>query len=78
VLDAEKQEAMIYLDFLSQIKKVCLDFEKLEGKKKNMKSNFLFIVWLEKSQKEKNREEKCTENLSCYKEKFFFPNMRGK
>jgi len=33
--------------------RVCLDFEKLEGKKKNLEGSFLFIVWFEKSQKEK-------------------------
>jgi len=32
---------------------VYLDFGKLEGKKKNLKSSFLSIVWFEKSQKEK-------------------------
>jgi len=57
---------------------VCLDLEKLEGKKKILKSSFLSIVWFEESQKEKNREESCKENLSCYEENFFPPNMRGK
>ena len=49
---------------------MCLDLGKLEGKKKILKSSFLFIVWFEESQKEKNREESCKENLSCYEEKF--------
>ena len=33
--------------------RVCLDLGKLEGKKKNLESSFLSIVWFEKSQKEK-------------------------
>ena len=45
--------------------------------RKKSKSNFLSIVWFEESQK-KNREKKCEENLSCYEEIFFLPNMRGK
>ena len=57
---------------------MCLDFGKLEGKKKSLESYFLFIVWFEESQKEKNREESCKENLSYYEEKIFLPNMRGK
>ena len=55
-----------------------MDLGKLEGKKKNLESSFLSIVWFEESQKEKNREESCKENLSCYEEKIFLPNMRGK
>jgi len=55
-----------------------LDFRKLEGKKKILKSSFLFIVWFEENQKEKNREESYKENLSCYEEIFFLPNMREK
>jgi len=43
-----------------------------------MKISFLSIVWIEKSQKKKNREEKCEENLSCDKEKIFPSNMKGK
>jgi len=44
-----------------------------------LESNFLSIVWFEKSQKEKkSREEKGKKNLRCYEEKFFLPNMRGK
>ena len=58
--------------------RVCLDLGKLEGKKKSLESHFLSIVWFEESQKEKNREESCKENLSCYEEKIFLPNMRGK
>ena len=58
--------------------KVCLDLEKLEGKKKGLESCFLFIVWFEESQKEKNRVESYKENLSCCEEKIFLPNMRGK
>jgi len=58
--------------------RVCLDLGKLEGKKKNLKSSFLSNVWFEKSQKEKNREENCKENLSCYEEKIFLPKTRGK
>ena len=46
--------------------------------KKNLKNNFFSIVWLEKSQKEKNREEKCEENLSCDEEKIFPSTMKGK
>ena len=57
---------------------MCLDLGKWEGKKKNLESNFFFIVWFEESQKERNREEKYKENLSCYEENFFLPNMRGK
>jgi len=55
-----------------------LDLEKLERKKKNLESSFLSIVWFEESQKEKNREESCKKNWSCYEEKNFLPNMRGK
>jgi len=33
--------------------RVCLDLGKLKGKKKNLKSSFLSIVWFEESQKEK-------------------------
>ena len=33
--------------------RVCLDLEKLEGKKKSLESCFLSIVWFEESQKEK-------------------------
>ena len=33
--------------------RVCLGLEKLEGKKKNLESSFLSIVWFEESQKEK-------------------------
>ena len=56
-----------------------MDLGKLEGKKKNMESSFLSIVWFEESQKKKkNREESCEKNLSCYEEKIFLPNMRGK
>ena len=43
-----------------------------------MKISFLSTVWIEKSQKEKNREEKCEENLSCDEEKIFPSNMKGK
>ena len=70
----------IMLCFLSWNKRlrVCLDLGKLKGKKRNLESNFLSIVWIEESQKEKNREEKCKENLSCYEENFFLQNMRGK
>jgi len=57
---------------------VYLDLKKLEEKTINLKINFLSIVLFEKSQKKKNREEKCKKNLSCYKEIFFLPNMRGK
>ena len=28
------------------------------GRKKNLESNFFFIVWFEESQKEKNKEKK--------------------
>ena len=58
--------------------RVCLDLEKLKGKKKKLKSSILSIIWFDESQKEKNREEHCKENLSYYEEKFFFPNMRKK
>jgi len=51
---------------------------KIRRKGKNLKSNFLFTVWFEDSQKEKNREEKFNENLRYYEEKFFLTNMRGK
>ena len=57
---------------------MCLGLGKLEGKKKNLKSCFLSIVWFEESQKEKNREESCKENLNCYEEKISLPNMREK
>jgi len=50
----------------------------LKEKKKILESCFLSIVWFEESQKEKNREESCKKNLSCYEEKFFLPNMKGK
>jgi len=40
--------------------------------RKNLESNFLSIVCFEESQKEKNREKKCKENLSCYQENFSF------
>jgi len=46
--------------------------------RKKLKNSFLFIVWFMESQKEKNREESCKENLSCYEEKNFLPNMSGK
>ena len=49
-----------------------LDLEKLEGKKKNLKSNFFSIVWyfgLRKVKRKKNREEKGKENLCCYEKK---------
>jgi len=46
--------------------------------KKKLKSSFLFTIWFEESQEEKNREEKWKENLSCYEEKYFLSNMRGK
>ena len=36
---------------------------------KKLKSNFLFIIWFEESQKEKNKEGSCKENLSCNEEK---------
>ena len=49
---------------------------KIGRKEKNLKSYFLFIVWFEKSHKEKNRDESCKENLSCYEEKIFLPNMK--
>jgi len=52
--------------------------KKLKEKKKSLKNCFLFIVWFDKSLKEKNREERYKENLSCYEEKIFLPNMRGK
>ena len=58
--------------------KVCLDLEKLEGKQKILESSFLSIIWLEESQKEKNREETYKKNLSCYEEKIFLPNMGEK
>jgi len=57
---------------------VCLDLRKLKGKKKSLESCFLFIVWFEESQKKKKRKESCKENLSCYEEKIFLSNMRGK
>ena len=43
--------------------RVCLDLRKLKGKKKNLKSNFLFIVWFEESQKEKKLRGKREEKL---------------
>jgi len=52
--------------------------ENFEGKKKSLEICFLSIVWFEESQKEKNREESYKENLSCYEEKIFLRNMRGK
>ena len=58
--------------------RVCLDLRKLEGKKKILESNFLSIIGFEESQKEKKREENGKENLCCYEEKFFLPNMREK
>ena len=72
--------AISHMDFVvkSNSVRVSLDLGKLEGKKKNLKSNFLSIVWFEENQKEKNREKKCKENLSCYEENFSLPNMRGK
>ena len=57
---------------------MCLNFEKLEGKKFFLKNNFFSTVWFEESSNEKNKEEKYKENLSCYEENFFLPNMRGK
>jgi len=52
--------------------------EKLK-ERKNLKSSFLSIVWFEESQKKKKiREKNCKKKLSCYEEKFFLPNMRGK
>ena len=51
---------------------------KIRRKEKNLKSNFLSIVWFEECQKKKKREENCKEHLSCYEEKIFLPNMRGK
>ena len=50
---------------------------KIERKEKILESNFLSNIWFDESQK-KNKEEKWKENLSCYEEKFFLPNMRGK
>ena len=58
--------------------RVCLDLRKLEGKKKNWKVVFFPLFGLRKVKKKQNREEKCKENLSCYEEKFFLPNIRGK
>ena len=58
--------------------RVCLDLGKLKGKKKIRKVTFFPLFGLRKVKKEKNIEEKCKENLSCYQEKFFLPNMRGK
>ena len=51
---------------------------KIERKEKLLESNFLSNVWFDESQKKRNKEEKWKENLSCYEEKFFLPNMRGK
>jgi len=45
MLDLESTENLIL--------RVCFDLEKLEGKKKNLESNFLSIIWIEESQKEK-------------------------
>jgi len=52
---------------------------KIGRKEKSLESYFLSIVWFGESQKKKkNREESCKENLSCYEEKIFLPNIRGK
>jgi len=72
VKEIKKQLAVTHL-FLG-----CLDIGKLEGKKKNLESNILSIVWFDESQKKKNREESCEKNLSYYEEKIFLPNMREK
>ena len=56
-----------------------MDLEKLEGKKKNLESNFLSIVWFEESQKEQKLRGKMQENFELlWKKKFFLPNMREK
>jgi len=55
---------------------VYLDLGKLKGKKKFWKVIFFPIFGLMKVKK--NKEEKWKENLSCYEENFFLPNMRGK
>ena len=51
---------------------------KIRRKEKKFGKLFSSIVWFEESQKKKNREESCKENLSCCEEKIFLPNMRGK
>ena len=43
--------------------RVCLDLGKLEGKKKNLKSNFFSLFGLRKVKRKKSREEKGKENL---------------
>jgi len=55
-----------------------LDLEKLEGKKKIWKLVFFPSFSLRKVKRKKNGEEHCKENLSCYEEKIFLPNMREK
>ena len=57
---------------------VCLDLEKLKEKKKIQKVVFFPLFDSRKVKKKKNREENYKENLSCYKENFFLPNMREK
>ena len=57
---------------------MCLDHEKLEGKKKIWKISFFPLFCMRKVKRKKSKEEKGEENLFYYEEKFFLPNMRGK
>jgi len=56
--------------------RVCLDLEKLEGKEKNLESNFLSTVWFEKSYKKK--KEEIQGNFELLWRKVFLSNMREK
>jgi len=67
-----------YLNLKYLSLRVCLDLEKLEGKKNNLEGNFLSTVLFEKSQKKKNRQKNARKTLKLLLNFFFLPNMRGK
>ena len=74
VLEKESQCIVLLISTLG----VCLDFEKLKGKKRIRKVIFFLLFVLRKVKRKKNRKEKYKENLCCCKENFFLSNIRGK